>query len=163
MVKENRKILVIIDHCPCHPELNLSNIKVVFLPLSITSVAQPMDQGVIKCFKTNYRKRVVRRLLREMELNPRLNVEQTKINLLEAINIVAVAWDEVSSSTFKNCFTKAGFPANKDVEVAEVIEDNELDALWSNLAEKLDLNGTTFADFADIDYELAVVQERSNE
>ncbi len=30
MVKENRKILVIIHNCPCHPDLNLSNIKVVF-------------------------------------------------------------------------------------------------------------------------------------
>jgi hypothetical protein len=75
MVKENQKILVIIDNCPCHPDLNLSNIKVVFLPPSTTSVTQPMDQEVIKCFKTNYRKRVVRRLLRELlrELHLSLN------------------------------------------------------------------------------------------
>jgi hypothetical protein len=86
------------------------------------------------------------RLLRELELDPRLKVEQTKINLLEAINIMAVAWDEVSSSTIKNCFTKAGFPASKDVEVVEVIEHIKRDVLLSALAEKIDLNGTNFAD-----------------
>jgi hypothetical protein len=54
-VKENRKISAIIDNCPGYPNLKLSNIRVEFLPLSTTSVTQPMDQGVIKCFKTNYR------------------------------------------------------------------------------------------------------------
>ena len=57
--KENRKIALIIDNCPAHPTIAyLSNVKLIFLPPNTTSVSQPMDQGVIKCLKAFYRRRL---------------------------------------------------------------------------------------------------------
>ena len=57
-VSEKRKVALIIDNCKAHPIIdNLSNIKLVFLPPNTTSVSQPMDQGIIRCLKANYRKR----------------------------------------------------------------------------------------------------------
>ena len=58
---ENWKIALIIDNWPAHPTIgNLSNVRLIFLPPNTTSVSQPMDQVVIKCLKTNYRRRLVR-------------------------------------------------------------------------------------------------------
>ena len=58
---EKRKVALIIDNCQAHPIIdNLSHIKLVFLPPNTTSVSQPMDQGIIRCLKANYRKRLVK-------------------------------------------------------------------------------------------------------
>ncbi|CAD6216098.1 GSCOCG00011289001-RA-CDS, partial [Cotesia congregata] len=63
-----RKILLIVDNCPAHCKVdNLKFIKLVFLPPNVTSVLQPMDQGVIKSLKTHYRKLLVVHLLQSFE------------------------------------------------------------------------------------------------
>ena len=46
---QSRKVAVLIDNCPAHPEIKkLTNINLIFQPPNTTSsVLQPMDQGVI--------------------------------------------------------------------------------------------------------------------
>ena len=67
---EKRKVALIIDNCPAHPIIDhLSHVKLVFLPPNTTSVSQPMDQGIIRCLKANYRKRVVKLILRSLDSN----------------------------------------------------------------------------------------------
>jgi len=34
---ENRKALILLDNVPCHPEMELSNVKLVFLPPNMTA------------------------------------------------------------------------------------------------------------------------------
>lgn len=51
MVKQNRKILLFIDNCPSHADSELSNVNLMFLPANTTSRLQPLDAGIIKCFK----------------------------------------------------------------------------------------------------------------
>ncbi len=47
-VAEKRKVAVLVDNCPAHPEVTeLKAINLVFLPPNTTSKTQPMDQGVI--------------------------------------------------------------------------------------------------------------------
>ena len=54
------KIVLIVDNCPAHPKIkHLKAITLVFLPPNTTSVLHPMDQGVIRSLKVQYRKRVV--------------------------------------------------------------------------------------------------------
>ena len=68
--KDNRKVCLLIDNCPCHPKIlerDLSNIELVFLPENTTSVVLRVDQGVIKNFKHYYRERVVMRCLSNFE------------------------------------------------------------------------------------------------
>ena len=50
------KILLLIDNAPAHPPelLQHPNVKVLFMPPNTTPVLQPMDQGVIKNFKSHY-------------------------------------------------------------------------------------------------------------
>ena len=53
---ENRKIALIVDNCPAHPNVNnLKAIELVFVPPNTTSHTQPMDQGVIWSLKSKYR------------------------------------------------------------------------------------------------------------
>ena len=54
LVVERRHIALVIDNATCHPDIPLSNIKLVFLPPNTTSHTQPMDQGIIANFKSHY-------------------------------------------------------------------------------------------------------------
>ena len=48
---EDRKILLLLDNAPAHPQVKLNNIKLAFLPPNTTSLSQPMDQGIIQTMK----------------------------------------------------------------------------------------------------------------
>ena len=55
------KVLLIMANCSAHPgeeELNTDDgsAKSQFLTPNVTSLIQPMDQGVLKCMKRIYRK-----------------------------------------------------------------------------------------------------------
>ena len=55
LVKDKRRIALVLDNATYHPSVALSNIKLVFLPPNTTSHTQPMDQGIIANFKRHYR------------------------------------------------------------------------------------------------------------
>ncbi|KRZ81108.1 Tigger transposable element-derived protein 6, partial [Trichinella sp. T8] len=56
-------------NCPAHPADTsyLSHVKVVFFPSNCTSHLQPLDQGIIRCVKQCYRKRIVYDRLASLE------------------------------------------------------------------------------------------------
>ena len=108
-----------------------SNINIHFLPSNTTFVLQPMDQGVIKCFKTYCRRRLLSRILSAIDRGD----ENLKINILDAINLLYTARREVTPTTIANCFKKAGFvkdeanyqpqeqPAEIDENIWEAIQE----------------------------------------
>ena len=64
MEEKNRTIGLVLDNCPAHPQItDLSNAKLVFLPPNTTSKTQPMDAGIIRSLKHQYRKRLARKRL----------------------------------------------------------------------------------------------------
>jgi hypothetical protein len=58
-----RKILLFLDNCATHsPDtFSMRNVKVVFYTPNCTSVLQPFDLVLMKCFKEVYRKQLVQR------------------------------------------------------------------------------------------------------
>ncbi|GBL96992.1 Tigger transposable element-derived protein 4 [Araneus ventricosus] len=61
---KKRKIILIIDNCGAHNNLPaLKNVSVKFFPENTISKLQPMDQGIIRSFKVNYRRQLVRKLV----------------------------------------------------------------------------------------------------
>jgi hypothetical protein len=58
MREQNRNILLFVNNCATHPQYTsfLRNVKVIRYPANCTSVVQPLDLGVIKCYKQLYRK-----------------------------------------------------------------------------------------------------------
>ena len=59
MRAQKRKFLLFLDNAPSHPEIQLSNIELKFLPPNTTSKTQPMDMGIIQATKLKFRKRQV--------------------------------------------------------------------------------------------------------
>ncbi|CAI6368338.1 unnamed protein product [Macrosiphum euphorbiae] len=58
---DKKKVFLFVDNCPAHPKTllhELKAIRVVFLPPSMTSKLQPMDQGIIKNIKHHYRRKI---------------------------------------------------------------------------------------------------------
>lgn len=115
--KQKRKIILFIDNCSAHNSIpSMENVRVIFFPPNMTSVVQPMDQGVIKNLKHFYRCLVVRHLLTEFS--------QSKITVLDASRMCLSAWSKVSEKTIANCFRKAGFVRNDVPEDLFGHEDN---------------------------------------
>ena len=54
MIRQNRKVLLLLDNAPCHPEVELANVKMIHLPPNTTSDTQQLDSGIIKNFKVKY-------------------------------------------------------------------------------------------------------------
>lgn len=107
-LRQNRNVLFIIDNCPAHPQIGhkLKAIKLSFFPPNMTSKLQPLDQGIIKCFKFHYRRRILEKILDSFENHSSI----PKIDLLDCVNIVATVWNvDVTQTTIQNCFRKAGF------------------------------------------------------
>ncbi len=133
MIKENRKIALILDNCSSHPFLLLSNVKLIFLPPNTTSRLQAMDMRIIHSIKSNYRLKLARKLL--ALLDPKSNPTVKDIDLYDALIMLEDSWDEVSIETIKNCFVKSGLKfTNTDLEIDEN-ESESYDYIWNELSE----------------------------
>lgn len=65
-----KKVLLFVDNAACHKVVDgtiLDNLKIVFLPANTTSLIQPLDQGIIRSFKCQYRKSIVAKQLMHLE------------------------------------------------------------------------------------------------
>ena len=151
---EGRKIVLIIDNCPAHPNVDhLKAIQLVFLPSNTTSKTQPMDQGVIRALKAFYRTNVVRRQIKyvnEGKTTP-------KINILQAMRMLVKSWDAISINTVKNCFRKAGI--SQETQVASINEEDDPFKLLQQNVDELksrDLvdENLTLDDYIDIDFQV---------
>lgn len=117
--RENRKIAMIIDNCPAHPDVqDISNVTLIFLPPNTTSASQPMDQGVIKCLKALYRRRLVKLMIRCLDQGKDL----PKISIIRGMELLSSSWEDVSKETVVNCFRKAKISAEDQIDA---IEDND--------------------------------------
>ena len=104
--RQGRKVLLTLDNFTAHKNLSYqpTNIRLEYFKPNMTSFVQPLDQGIIQCFKAHYCKAFC---LWAIELNDAGANDIYKINLLEAILIAKEAWDAVSPETIKNCWKHA--------------------------------------------------------
>ncbi|XP_050064482.1 tigger transposable element-derived protein 4-like [Aphis gossypii] len=130
-----------------------SQIYEAFLHKMDKKFLQPMDQGVIKNLKHHYRKKIMQRHLRKLELNEAI----TDVNLLDCIHMLYSSWEAVSTSTISNCFRKAGFRKpefNKEGDVVEeVFED--IPEEWLEYQRKHSDINISYQEFLDIDSTLS--------
>lgn len=116
-------------------------------------VLQPMDQGVIKSLKTQYRKFQILKMIQNVENN-----NEKKLTVLDAIMMISAAWENVSEKTISNCFRHAGFkesieshqPTNQAVDYDEATIHCLAKELNPSLSENI------IQDFVDIDYDVAI-------
>ena len=145
--KAHRTVLLIIDNCPAHPpHLSLSHIVMKFLPPNTTSKLQPCDQGIIQSLKVHYRFQLLQKLLIAMDSN-----DDIKISVLDAMQWLQYAWNEVTPRTIQNCFRHVGFLADSCAPV----EGDESEPGISGVLDELRGNGMTIDcecnEFATVD------------
>jgi hypothetical protein len=90
MGAQNGNILLFVDNCAAHSKYTsfLRNVKVTRYPENCTSVLQPLDLGVIKCYKQLYRKYLVQTAVCLMDAG---KDTKKKINVLEALHYTVTA------------------------------------------------------------------------
>ena len=89
-----------------------------------------MDQGVIKCLKAHYRRRLVRLMIQRLDQGQDL----PKISILLALQLLVASWNNVGKATIVNCFRKAKISAENQVDALED-SDDPFKALQENLTE----------------------------
>ena len=118
--REDRKIALIVDNCPAHPDINdLKAIELVFLPPNTTSHTQPIDQGVIWSLKSKYKILSVRRIITALENDE----DMPSFSVFDAMKMLVLAWESVTEETIIDCFSKAGI--SRDQQVAAINDDDD--------------------------------------
>ena len=162
---QSRKVALLIDNCPAHPEIKgLTNINLIFLPPNTTTVIQTMDQGVMRGLKAHYRKKAIRLCIKAVESNKPL----PKISILQAMKHLVSSWNAVSKETIVNCFKKSNisqsnqqavvndddYPFKSLQEDLEKLHEFDNDAIQSNLSAE---------SFANLDSEVVTSVSFSND
>ncbi|KAM3936770.1 tigger transposable element-derived protein 4-like [Leptodactylus fuscus] len=138
MGTRNRKVALFLDCCPAHPQEveGLRNVDLYFFPPNCTSKLQPLDLGVIKSLKYNYRRLLVQRALALMERN---QLDQLKPDLLQAMHFLVASWNKVTPACIKNCFQKAGFEsAGNHTQPSELEAAGAAVILYQNEEEEME-------------------------
>ena len=141
MKKKNRRILLIVDNCSAHPDMQISNIKLVFLPPNTISKLQSCDAGI---------KKLLWHILIKMDECSIASKIAKTVTILDAIVWIKTVWDTLQASTIQKCFGKCGFIVNTE-SIIPAGEDG-MEDMPAQL-EKL-LNGTTLEQQAEMENNL---------
>jgi DDE superfamily endonuclease len=111
---KKRNILLLQDNFSGHivPD-GLKRIEVVNFEPNLTAHIQPMDQGIILCFKAHYGASFIHRAIDRYDSG----ITPSKIydiNQLEAMQLAEAAWHEVDTMTIRHCWCKAGILPHAD-------------------------------------------------
>ncbi|CAB5367834.1 unnamed protein product [Rhizophagus irregularis] len=111
------------------PDIKLTNIELAYLPPNTTAHLQPMDVGIIHSFKSKYKWEFCMHLIRQFDSG--IDREKNKLNVKEAIDYIAEAWNSVSSTTIRNCWIKTGILPSSDYVFDDVdnLQNFEIDGL----------------------------------
>lgn len=109
--------------------------------------------------KVHYRQTMVRKMLQYLDKNKPIKA----VDLKDAVFIMAKAWDNVSQTTIKNCWKKAGFPGEVLEPTQDPFESDEEDEgtseergrLWGRVLQEYPLQADVpFAHFASLDSDI---------
>ena len=151
---EDRKILLIVDNCPAHPQIGgLKAIKMCFLPPDATSITQPIDQGVIRSLKAQYRSRMIQQIIKAIDAKKSI----LKVNVLDAMKMLTISWENVTQETVEKCFVKSHISPQDQTSAQDDLDNpfielrNDLEKLKSLGVDKYpeEVSPETFASFDD--------------
>ncbi|RNA23123.1 tigger transposable element-derived 4 [Brachionus plicatilis] len=155
MKLENRRIIIFINSSN-DQEFEFSNI--IILNLSNNAV-NPLNTGVFKCLKANYRMKLCRKMFALGETKP----DSDAIKLFSVIEMLSYSWDnEIKSELIVDCFKQCGFYQAKGISDDEIVSEsdgcihNELEGIYKNFIRIYpELN---FNEFIDVDRDLATCE-----
>ena len=112
--ERKRKIVLLQDNFSGHiiPD-GLQYIHVVNFEPNLTAHVQPMDQGIIRCFKAHYRAKFIQHAIDRYDVGITPS-DIYNIDQLEAMRLADRAWYEVDTTTIRHCWDKAGILPHMD-------------------------------------------------
>ena len=103
--------------------LELSNMTLVFLPPNVTSVVQPLDQGILASFKIQYMKKLLQWVSSQYDDATLKDLKKVVPNIGHAIVWSYEVWSELDAQLARNCWRMAHIlPATRNVDFALVDE-----------------------------------------
>ena len=122
---------MLLDNAPVHPHVDsLTTIKLVFLPANTTAGTQPLDAGIIRTFKSIYRKSLVQHMIEHSEDCQEDEMTAGEIiktlHVSNSINWISQSWDLIQEQTIINCFAHTGIGSRVNVASGSTITQAEL-------------------------------------
>ena len=116
----------------CHDPIN--QIQVFKLPPNVTSIYQPLDQGIIAALKINYRSKLLERLVLNADKFSQLQLLAQQLpagcagldyvcpaHIADAMTILKQVWDDMSTTVIAGCWHHSHcLPVLNEVEVTEM-------------------------------------------
>jgi hypothetical protein len=176
------KVILYWDNAPAHfKELGKNTqVKIYFLPENLTSLHQPLDQGIIKSFKSHYKISLLKAysdMVEDIEIFKKLREtcahmrggrkglkQAEKPHILDAIYLARQSWDQVSQTTIVNCFLKSNSLPLSAQEIIQTITNHALtpDA-QEEIRTRKEVNSLLNASFKSLVLKAKLAREKANE
>ncbi|KAJ1106431.1 hypothetical protein NDU88_003832 [Pleurodeles waltl] len=113
MGKQGRNVALILGHGLVHPDIEMANVKLVFLPRHDRSVS-PLHSEIIRNFKSHYKGRLLGKVSSIRTETDRSPVSiASSLSMLDTVHMIAAAWEKVPRSLVQQCFSEAGFSTGR--------------------------------------------------
>ncbi|XP_029655237.1 tigger transposable element-derived protein 6-like [Octopus sinensis] len=152
LAKKKRKILLAIDQCPSHQIIvTLNSIEILFLPPRTSSLLQPMDQGIIKCFKAEFTNLKINDIIEKVEAGENCQNAINAITLKTAATLTFFAWNKVTPTTIKNCFRHAQWIKCETITINS--ESKNYENNYEEIIKKFQIDDPiSYSEFVDYGY-----------
>ncbi|XP_065903850.1 jerky protein homolog-like [Dysidea avara] len=132
--------VLVLDNCAAHPDANelvSENGKIIakFLSPNVTSLIQPMDQGVLVGLKRRYKKKLLGRMVFTDEDGMSIVDFLKSVNTKVVVDLISDAWDEVKGEAVKKSWEKI-IPLDIEDDI-QMVEFDEHTADVSEMATML--------------------------
>lgn len=140
--------ILLLDNAPSHPSVEHLNAisercKIKYLPPNVTSLIQPMDQGVIAKCKHIYKTNLLRIILAK-DTFEEVKKQLKSFDLLQCCYLISNAWNQLTSSNIRNAW-KNIFPMYENSESqcdtdSQLIHTlNKFQLKYNNITEDINL------------------------
>ncbi len=154
--KKNWKVLLMCDQVSLHFVKDFSNIQIELLMVNTTLKLQPLDQGILRSVKMQYKASLARKLMLYLDEGYDKDAISKKLDIKIATNDIAWVWRQTTPELIKNCFKKALFMSKDEPqaadpdELATEMERGMEDDEWRAVANRMD-SSMTFDEFTALE------------
>ncbi|XP_026734594.1 tigger transposable element-derived protein 4-like [Trichoplusia ni] len=153
---KDRKAILVLDRATIHSKLQLSHLKLVFVPWKASNGLIPMKNGVSAKFRDEFR----RLILEEKAMNVLRGVDRN-ITCLEALNMLDKAWERTPPDAITKSFLDTGYDVTVPEEIRHVdkpkVYENDEEIL-ANMLKDYDVE-SYFTNLGHLDQYLTVDEE----
>ncbi|XP_048515470.1 jerky protein homolog-like [Athalia rosae] len=97
------RAVLLIDNCKAHLSLKVGEIETMFFPPKVTSIIQPLDQGILECLKIRYKNTLFTEIFNAQKNNDSDKEFTKTISQKETIDWISQYWNEIYSFTIYKC------------------------------------------------------------